>query len=297
MDLLIVGPPGALLNWAGEVARVVAGVGAPALVLADGGAAPAGSGPNVVVAGHLEPAHEAAVRDGRLRAVVVVDDAGSCLSALRGMGDVDAVRHLTVCAMPLGQLAGCRNVHLVVRDEPAVLAGTLLRVCGFAADGEAAFAARVPPVAAAEGVLVRQVLEPAFRFAASGVRDSVVWPRSVLLWGDHPGEPAPRILDLTGPARVLVYGPYFRLPPGRWSATVRLAFSPWCRGAPMALQMHGGAQCGGCRFRVPRAGVFEAVFGFSVGSAFEALEMRLVSERGAIEGALGIEGLVLTPVG
>ena len=103
-------------------------------------------------------------------------------------------------------------------------------------------------------------------------------------------------LDLTGPARVICYGPYFRLPPGRWTARVRLAFSPHCMGAPLALEMHGEAQRGHCRFRVPRAGLFEAVFPFVIPSAREALELRLVSERGAIEGALGIELAVLTPV-
>jgi hypothetical protein len=181
----------------------------------------------------------------------------------------------------------------------------ILQAGGWAGGGDAMakvvrqFAATCPPlvpVAAEDAALMEQVVLPAFRFASTGMRGDVTWPRAVLLWGDHPNEPAPRVLDLTGPARVLCYGPYFRLPPGHWKARVKLAFSPRCKDAPLALEMHGEARHGRCRFRVPGAGLYEAVFPFVIPSPREAIEIRLVSERGAIEGALGIEHATLTPI-
>jgi len=263
------------------------------------------TGPNVrlLVAGYLDATHEAAVRDGLLRAVVVVDDARTSLAALRGNGQslTEALRSLTACVTPLGRLAGGRHVSTVTRDG---VTRALQEGCLWAADGGqiAALAARIesawppPPEAAPEETeLVEQVLEPAFRFAATGNREMVIWPRACLLWGDRPGEPAPRVLDLTGPSRVLAYGPYFRLAPGRWTARVMLAFSPSCREAPFAIEMHGSALFGRRRFHVPRAGVFWAAVPFDVPSAREAIELRLVSERGAIEGTLGIDHVALTP--
>jgi hypothetical protein len=58
--------------------------------------------------------------------------------------------------------------------------------------------------------------------------------------------------------------------------------------------MHSNDLLGHCRFRIPRAGVFEAAFPFTNPSARDGIELRLVSERGAIEGTLGIEQAVLT---
>ncbi len=313
MDLLVTGTPGPLLGWTCELVRAVSMSMHDSVELVEPGADEAWAprtGPNarLVVAGYLGAAHEAAVRDGLLRAVVVVDDAQTSLAALRGSGQslTEALRNLTACVTPLGRLAGGRHVATVTRDgaAPQAVTRALLEGCRWATDGGqiAALAARIesawpPPTEAApeETKLVEQVLEPAFRFAATGNRGMVIWPRACLMWGDRPGEPAPRVLDLTGPSRVLAYGPYFRLAPGRWTARVMLAFSPSCRKAPLAIEMHGSALFARRRFQVPRAGMFWAAVPFDVPSAREAIELRLVSERGAIEGTLGIDHVVLTP--
>ena len=312
MDLLIVGTPGPLLAWIGEVARTAAALASPALTLTgdntDGSLAETAR-PALLVSDLVDPKQEAAVLNGTLRAIVVIDDAATCLAAQRskGQGLVASFRNLTICATPLGRLAGCANAHIVMRNDadPAALIRHIFHTGGWAVEGNALatvtrqFAATCPPLvpaAAGDAALLEQVVQPAFRFAATGMRGEVTWPRAVMLWGDHPDQPAPRVLNLTGPAQVLCYGPYFRLPPGHWTARVKLAFSPGCKDAPLALEMHGEARHDRCRFRVPRAGLFEAMFRFAITSPHEAIEIRLVSERGAIEGALGIEHAVLTPV-
>jgi hypothetical protein len=146
-----------------------------------------------------------------------------------------------------------------------------------------------------EAAVVAGALSPACRYAATGKRQSVIWPRACLFWGDRPGEPAPRVLDLTGPSRVLAYGPYFHLPPGRWTARAMVAFSPECRGAPFSFELHGSAEFGRCNFGVDHPGVFIVTWKVTVPSAREALEIRLVSQRGAIEGTLGIDHVEFVP--
>src|SRR3954464_9255841 len=122
MDLLITGIPGPLLKWTSELVKTVAKPVRPAVALGGSGAdaspaQSAGSDPDVLVAGHLDPKHEAAVLAGTLRAVVVVGDAGTCLAAQQSSGKrlVNALRDLINCATPFGRLAGCRNVHVVTR--------------------------------------------------------------------------------------------------------------------------------------------------------------------------------------
>jgi hypothetical protein len=105
----------------------------------------------------------------------------------------------------------------------------------------------------------------------------------------------PRVLDLTGPSRVLVYGPYFRLPPGRWTASATIAFSPSCRDTSFTVEIHGSAEISRRLFRVEKPGVFVVSWPVIVPSVWEALEFRLVSQRGAIEGKLGIDRVELVP--
>ncbi len=143
--------------------------------------------------------------------------------------------------------------------------------------------------------LITAVVEPACRYALDGTRVPVTWPRDCLLWGDRPGEPLPRVLDLTGPARVLAYGPYYALPAGRWTMRAILAFSPSSRGASLALELHGATELARFQFTVDQPGLFAASLPVTIPSPREPLEMRLVTERGAIEGTLGIDRAEFIP--
>jgi hypothetical protein len=52
------------------------------------------------------------------------------------------------------------------------------------------------------------------------------WDRSLLSAGDAPGAPCPAVIDITGAARILCFGPYLHLPAGRWSAELHLDLCP-----------------------------------------------------------------------
>ena len=54
-----------------------------------------------------------------------------------------------------------------------------------------------------------------YRFGAT---DAARWPEAILLDARPPYPAVEGTIDLTGPARVLTFGPYMHLPPGRWRA-------------------------------------------------------------------------------
>jgi hypothetical protein len=59
--------------------------------------------------------------------------------------------------------------------------------------------------------------------------------------------------------------------------------------------MHGSAEFGRSRFRVEQPGVFIVACAVTVPSAREPLEVRVVSQEGAIDGRLGIDRVELRP--
>jgi hypothetical protein len=145
--------------------------------------------------------------------------------------------------------------------------------------------------------LADEIVSPLLAAVATGIARDVRWSRDCLFWGDHPGEKLPRRIDLTGPARVLAYGPYVHLPPGRWILKATLAFSPTAVGSPFAIELHGNGLLGKCRFRPPAAGVFAASFVADVRSAHVPNEIRIISENGAIDGEIGIDHIQLVAAG
>jgi hypothetical protein len=101
---------------------------------------------------------------------------------------------------------------------------------------------------------------------------------------------------MTGPARVLAYGPYYTVPSGRWIVRVTLAFSPSSRGMPLALELHGATtRLGRFEFVAEQPGLFAASFPVVVPSSRDPVELRLCTERGAIEGTIGLDRVELIP--
>lgn len=102
--------------------------------------------------------------------------------------------------------------------------------------------------------------------------------------------PGPRWLDLTGTARILVFGPYVSLPAGLWRAT--LAFSVDAAGAGRQYRVEWGNQADFSfhPFRPDAAGMFKLEIEHRW-AATGAAEMRLVLEESVIDGALTFEGL------
>ncbi len=316
MQLLVAGTPGSLFDLVcnllaraadllpGTITRSHCG---PDDAWAADPDAPAGS-LHLFITNYPARSYLDAVRDGRLQAIVVVDTPLRCFTDLHGAGHeaTAIVRNLSACATQIGELSASQAACLLgpeTREKPAAALRTILGHAGWLPPVD--HPAAMPDlgstdlthgvVLAGDANLVREILGPAFHFAVTGERRPVTWPRSSLFQGDQPGQPAPAILDLTGPTRVIVYGPYFHLAPGRWIATARMAFSPWACGTSLALEFHGTALLGNCRFPVERAGLFRVDLPISIPSASEAIELRLVLQQGAIEGHLGLDDIHLMP--
>ena len=246
-----------------------------------------------------------AVRDGELRAIVVIDEPLSCLHTLveTGYSPLEAVRVLTAAAAPLAAWAGRHVVRLrpdmTVHEAADAILGAMDLPPGVVPPAPNASALAMDSPAArisAMQALVDEVVRPLFA-AAAGMPSAVTWSRACLLWGDHPNEKLPRIIDLTGPARVLAYGPYFHLPTGSWTVCATLAFSPEAVGAPFAIELHGDVLLGRGRFKPPKAGVFTASFAAEIRSATIPNEIRLLNETGAIDGEIGVDHIRLIPRG
>lgn len=252
----------------------------------------------------------ATLKEGLVPAVLVIDDmAAVCADMLQaGLEAGVIVRHLVAVATAQGDLAGQPNVLLLRRadfSDPVAAVARIMAHAGLPAEPFNLFAGEAgpapwdmpppPPLPASVLPLMEAVVTPALQYGCTGIRGPVAWPRDCLLWGDHPGTPLPRVLDMTGPARVVAYGPYYALPSGSWTVRATLAFSPASRGMPLALELHGANVLGGVRFPVEQAGLFAASFIVVVPSSREPLEIRLLTERGAIEGTLGIDRIDLMP--
>ena len=155
----------------------------------------------------------------------------------------------------------------------------------------------VPAIPAEEGRerLIRNALEPMVDLLRGIYQRPIVWPRELLLSADLLDQSAPRIVRLIGPSRNLVYGPYFYLPAGSYSGEVVLALSGRIHEMTFLLEFHAASCLAQARLAPKAPGAYRASLDFRHEHPREPVEMRLRSERGAIEGELAFVELRLWP--
>jgi len=235
--------------------------------------------------------------------VIAADEPAASFARLRhiGLTAVQALRELTACDAVLGALA--RAGAPVVTVDSLMQPDSILAHFGLRPIAPLPAIAAMPPPASLpeqEHAMLTAVLPQGFGFIRGGKRHAMRWPLACFFNGDIPEEPAPDGVQLAGPARVLIFGPYFHLPPGIWTLRARLRFSAACAGTWFALELHGKQRLGRCRFQAPTtgldaAGLYAADFAASVSDPAEPVEARLVLERGAIEGEIALLDICLTP--
>ena len=125
---------------------------------------------------------------------------------------------------------------------------------------------------------------------------SDLWPRRALSQAEAYGEPIPDRMPLVGRARTLVNGPYYYLPPGRWEATVRVAFDERAANRVFVVDIAIEDAIGAIRLRPAEAGEYEAVLAFDHDRFRYPLTIRMWMERGAIEGEAGFGDVSLRRV-
>ena len=254
--------------------------------------------------GHVPPA---APPGGRV--VVFLDSLPAVLTPLlRQRNDtLDAVRELTGFLAPLPSLLQALGV-LVVRREPGMdVAATRQAIArhllpdrdppATAMPCEAGFdpAALDPAPSGQPLALLRQVLAPMLAFA-EGAREPIVWPLCCFYAGDHPGELAPPIVETLGPARILYYGPYFHLPPGRWQVDVQLFFANDIPDSILSAELYAQDVLAQVEMHPQYGGLFQGGMSMTVPRADHGIEFRLWIRFGALSGHLGLRQVLLTPL-
>lgn len=301
LPLRVIGMPGAFADWGlAWVCQILEQAGQHPQVVPLAEAAPGWR----IGFGHAAPA---APPEGR--SVVFLDTPAAAVAALLGArGDaLEAVRELTGLLAPLPALVRAPGTLLVRRDPAMDVAATRAALARHllpaltppetALPCEAGFdpAAPDPPFSGQALALVRQVVAPMLALAAGATDAPIVWPLSCFYSGDQPGEQAAPIMDTTGPARILYYGPYFHLPPGRWQVAIQMFFSNDVPASMLAAEIRGSETLARIEFRPAHGGLFQADMTLPVARPEERIELRLWLLSGTISGQFGLRQVLLTP--
>jgi hypothetical protein len=125
----------------------------------------------------------------------------------------------------------------------------------------------------------------------------IIWTRDLFILGEDGTRQPTRPLDISGGSRILIYGPYVHLPPGRWSARVLLGFSKESAGYTFFVDVFAGAQIGVTRVQPAGTGIFDAEITFSLEGPHDiGIEIRVVLGEMAKAGQMAFGHVVLTPV-
>lgn len=141
--------------------------------------------------------------------------------------------------------------------------------------------------------LLEGALLPYHRYFLSGALDDIVWTRDLFLRSDG-GSPS-EVIDTTGGARFLVYGPYIQLPPGQWTARVVLGFSPETVGSRFAVDAGAnGRQLAKVAITPECGGIYAADLDFAIDDGgCDGLEIRVMVADDEAQGQLAIGHVVL----
>jgi hypothetical protein len=219
----------------------------------------------------------------------------------------EVVRDLTATLAPLAVLLRDPSALLIEIEPGLDLAATRHAIAHHLLPGwpsppqlpcEQAFdrTAPQPQLSGQALALTRQVLQPMLAHATGREQQPIVWPLSCFYSGDRPGEQAPAVMETAGYARVLYYGPYFQLPPGRWRVDVQLFFFNDVPASLLAAEMHGRTQLARVEFRPVHCGLFQASMPLEVDAAEGRLELRICLVNGTISGMVGLHQVVLVPL-
>lgn len=121
-------------------------------------------------------------------------------------------------------------------------------------------------------------------FYRSGSIDTVFWPADCILEPGDPAFPVTEAIPLTGPARMLTFGPFLHLPPGLWSARYQFEVDEHPAGNLMEFDVVNGS-----KVLVSRRALVNGAGKFGFDCEFEMEESRLPVENRAIlaEGSIG----------
>jgi hypothetical protein len=122
---------------------------------------------------------------------------------------------------------------------------------------------------------------------------SLRWPLG-LVYTSNEGNGNPHRINLTGPARVLTWGPYLHLPKGNWKAQIEFEIIENYSGALLKADIYdGNSLLIVAETALPVAGKFQFELPFNVCNPNYPIEVRMCLAKGAIEGKFGLTALTL----
>ncbi len=126
--------------------------------------------------------------------------------------------------------------------------------------------------------------------------EQVHWPREVFLDSADQGNPLCRTLDLTGPARLLFYGPFLHLPRGSWFATATFEVRNNLSGNFLKIDLYYEGVIGEWECEMPRDGIYKFDLQFEVFEPRFPIQIRFYIKEGAIEGLFDLKHVELRRV-
>ncbi len=118
---------------------------------------------------------------------------------------------------------------------------------------------------------------------------SAFWRRDLFFGGDTPDKACAPSIDITGNGRILVYGPYIRLAPGRWSAEVAFEVCAHAARRTFHVEFVAGDSLTQVKFQPSAAGGCLVKVGCSISQA-TPVELRVAVSRAAFHGELRFLG-------
>ncbi|MFN3853750.1 MAG: hypothetical protein ACK4M0_05090 [Phreatobacter sp.] len=131
--------------------------------------------------------------------------------------------------------------------------------------------------------------------AAGRKAGDVIWDSSLFFDGKTMTSPAPGIIDMTGPARCLYFGPYLHLPAGPWEGFLYLGCTDQVSDTRLRIDIYSNAVHAVFLSRLTRGGIYRMPIAFTVTDVRHPLEVRIFIDRGEIDGLFAFKQVVLRP--
>ena len=146
----------------------------------------------------------------------------------------------------------------------------------------------MPELTQIESKTAQQLLPPMFLMALPVEPAPIVWPHTIFTNGDTQKPAEDLLIELAGPPRFVIYGPYFYLPAGHWSVEAIFGFSETATQMNYFVDISDSQMLMQSRIHPTEAGVFSAHFTISHERSHEPLEFRFRTSESAIEGQVAL---------
>jgi hypothetical protein len=141
----------------------------------------------------------------------------------------------------------------------------------------------------AMGTLVHHVMDQYKPILAGKPLSDITWPRELFPHFDPSCKFFARVIDLTGPARFLTWGPYMCLPHGEWIVTIEIEVTENHSGNGLQVDVLAGTdRLTSVRTDLPARGVFSFDMQFPIVEPQRPIEIRSFLLFGAIEGQFAL---------